>query len=55
MAYVLKGKKEYIFKKGSPFSEATSGDHSEYDHAYALVSPCSMAPMALFLSEKKDD
>ena len=27
----------------------------EYSHAYALVRPCSAAPMVLLLSEKKDE
>ena len=47
MAYVLIKKREYVFLKGSVFSEPTS--NKDYDFAFSLISPVSMAPMVLLL------
>jgi len=53
VAFVLRNKRELVFKKGSFFAEQRD-QSKEYSKAYSLVAPTSMAPMVLLLSEKKD-
>ena len=55
LAFVLKGKRELVFKRGSCFTEQRAGAVIEYEYAYSLVSPTSLAPMILLLSEKKPE
>jgi len=53
VAYVYMKKKEFVFIKGSVFNEATQV--KEYDQAYSLVSPCSLAPMVLLLRGQQEN
>ena len=53
VAFVLRGKRELVFKKGSFFAEQRD-QNKEYSRAYSLVAPTSLAPMVLLLSEKRD-
>lgn len=56
VAFVYRNQKEYVFRQGNFFSDSmvdTKNTEKEYDEAYSLVSPTSLAPMVMFLSKKK--
>jgi len=52
VAFLLQGGVEYVFKKGSYFTESGK-EKKDYDYSYALVAPVNKAPMVMFLTMKQ--
>jgi len=52
VAFVYQNGREFVFRKGSFFAEHGKDQNREYDAAYNLVAPTSLAPRILLLSTK---
>jgi hypothetical protein len=53
VAFVLQNGKEFCYRKGALYAEHGKEQNKEYDSAFHLVAPTSMAPRILLISLKK--